>query len=1068
MRQLYRLNNLLFYPLLALILTIAASSAARGESPTQAETTSANPSLIVGPPLSPESGGFASAVENDSEIPAESVKIDLPIEAEGESQIVNDEGEEQAGDSARVELTSVDRPLDDEAQLLVLKVTSKGYVMSYAVAAYDLGDNLYLSLFDISDALMFPIEVFDEEKRAEGWFIEKGNDFYLNIDANQLIIAGSNKTIAKEDIFISEEGLFISANALEEWFGIESTLNYSEQKLDIIAGDKLNFEAIVEREKRWEQKSNQRVRARKTYPYVDNLYTLAEPPTLTFQLGSTYAAAGGKTDLGGTYAVQGVGDLLYMSSDYFISGNRDNQFSDARLRLYRFDEDGKALPAIGATKFEIGDISPPSLNIVGGGSNERGVYVSNRNLNSVTAPDNFLIDGEVEPGYSVELYRNAEFIAFLDSTATSSGRYEFPGLSLDAGNNTFKIIKYGPHGEKEVEYRRFLIGTGMLKPGQWNYDLSLSQPGQQVIPVIDKDYKLDASPRIIAGAEVGVLETLSIGGGLYSGPIFGSEEHHGATLSVRNSLFGIYNRLDYLHNMDNSSIATFSQKTSIYDISLSNFIAYYDGFDISEQDLELTFDSNIGTSLDIFGTAVSIRFGGGYEKYQTDRTVTTLDNQISTSIFGYSLSNQLAWSQDKVGNSSLETMNGKLFFRDYFKDILTDSKYGILVRANLDYTVKPEFDFDSVDLSLEKNLSERTRLGLGYTQSLGQNKSWGATSRVSYEHDYFIVDVSGQYNNEGDYTVGTNFRFDIGYDSANKNYGLIKTRDAGRGTVTTFTYHDVNYNGTFDDGDIALEDIEFKSDDGNSGSSNASGIATINRQTGFRKTNLVLQTHSLPDIFLIPTRGGIQYMPRPGHLSHFEFPVVLGGEIDGEILPTEAGRAKSYDFSDIQVELVDKDGKVIKTVEADTTGYYLFEQVIPDDYQVRIIVESVLGLQLVVDSTKTISVPKQDPIINGLDLSVILPMELSDDVYGPIQPQYGPSPQSTANSEPRVKPAQTEPKEHYIKKIDSSEEYIEYPEDRFSDSVAAPVMSVGGGAEGQGSGGPTPELHNSLPWSSGR
>ena len=1116
MRKLYRSNRRLHLPLLLIILTIAASLPARGETLTQTELDLANTSLTESPPFSAEDGGFSSETTSESQETAKSVNIDSPSDNVNENKLVNegsdnDEPErvEEPDDQANNDGRNNDESLsDEEAELLILKVTSKGYIMSHALAAYDFGDNIYLSLFDLADALFFPIEVFDEEQRAEGWFIKPENDFYLNAQAGELIIAGERRDIAQDDIFVNDDGMFISAKAMKKWFGIESTLNYAEQKLDLIADGKLNFEAIVEREKRWEEKQNQRVRVRKTYPPVENPYALAEFPDLTIQLSSNYADSGGETVLSGNYSVQGVSDLLYASSDYFITGNDDTPISDARIRFFRFDEDGGAIPAIGATRFEIGDISPPSLNIIGGGGNERGVYVSNRDLGTISAPDNFLIDGEVEPGYEVELYRNTEFIAFLDSTQTQDGRFEFTNLSLDGGNNVFKIVKYGPHGEEEVEFRRFLIGDGVLKTGQWNYDLSLSQPNQQVIPIPEQDFDLTTSPRVIANVEYGLSETLSFGAGLYSGPLFDESTHHGVTLSARNSLFGVYNRLDHLQNIDSSSVTTFSQRTSIEDVTISNFIAYYNGFDEEEQDLEFTASTSVGTGVDVFGTGVAVRFGGAYESFQTDRTITTFSNQISSSLFGFSFSNQLEWRIDETGGSSSETIDGDLFFRERFRDIFTDSQYGILVRANLDYQIKPETELSNLNITAEKSLTDRIRSEIGYSQSLGEDKTWSATSRLSYDNGFFVTDLSGQYNNEGDYTLGLGLRFNVGYDSEEEKYGVIGLGDAGRGTATAFVYHDVNYNHQFDAGDIPLEDVQFKSDDGNNGLSNENGLATIKRQTGFRKTNLVLQNQTLPDIFMVPVREGIQYIPRPGHLSHFEFPVVLGGEVDGEILATDAKLGRDHDFSEITIELVGTDGDIVKSTQADPTGYFLFEQVIPADYHLRVAPDSLGEAKLINEQDIIISVPKEDPVVSGIEIDVMLPLAIYDEAFGPYQPGKEPKPSKTAapkqetkakattseqleapeasevpetpetleTNEPskpektidqiveeKAEPEESQPvraalpnadqQEHpEVKTLENGDEYLTIPQKRYKQNIAAPVVPIDIGI-----GGPTPE-----------
>ncbi|PIR34050.1 MAG: hypothetical protein COV36_01565, partial [Alphaproteobacteria bacterium CG11_big_fil_rev_8_21_14_0_20_44_7] len=548
---------------------------------------------------------FAAAAENKPAFPVEPV-YKTELEGTVSDDTVSDDIDKDSEEDAKEEgidwgfdefkdIAETNENIEEQAEklgndeeefnesFLLLKVTSADFTLSNGISAYSLNDRLYISLFEVTEALYFPIEVFDEEQRAEGWFISPDNDFYLSIPENTVIVAGKKSKADDAYIKLFDEEIYVDSEALKEWFGLNFNLNLSQMILDIEADEKLAFQEKAERAKKWEQNKKRKKPVRKTYSKIDTPYSMLDFPSTTVQLGTNYQKTGTDSTTSGNYSIQGTGDLLNMSSDFFVTGNDTDRLSDARIKLYRIDNDANIIPHTDIRKLELGDITTPSLNLVGGGGTERGISATNRPLGQVSNPDNFIISGEVEQGWEVELYRNNEFISFQDST--SDGRYEFRDVLLEAGMNLFKIIKYGPFGEKEEEYRRFFIGPGMLKEGEFFYDVSASQPNQTFLPV-NEDYDIAADPRLIANFEYGVSKNLSVGAGLYSGPIY-DKSREGAVLSARTSILGAFTTIDHLHNTDGTFITSASERINLGDFNISASALYNGNFDITELDQEL-------------------------------------------------------------------------------------------------------------------------------------------------------------------------------------------------------------------------------------------------------------------------------------------------------------------------------------------------------------------------------------------------------------------------------------------------------------------------------------------------
>lgn len=889
--------------------------------------------------------------------PEQVESVDMLDEEQGVDTIVDEVMD--AGESSQEYLND---------NFLLLKVTSSKLILNNGLSAYQLDDRLYLSLFELVDTLYFPIEVFDEDKTAEGWFIEKDNDFYLNVEQEQLIIKGREVEYDKEDLQIIDEEIYISSTALNDWFGVSFDLNFSRLTLDIESTEKLAFEKQIEREERWRQKESSKKGKIAEYEELAFPYKFAEIPSTTVVLGTNYLGSNGNQIADGNYSIQGSGDFLGMSSDFFISGNDDAAVSDSRVRLYRYDENG-VIDGTDIKQVEIGDISPGRLNLVGGGGTERGIKFTNKSEGETTTPDNLLIEGEVEPGFEVELYRNGEFIAFINDT--SSGRFEFSGLTLEAGLNLYRIVKYGPFGEVEEEFRRYFIGEGLLKEGEVKYEVSATQVGQSLLPTTSGDFSLSGDQRIVASADYGVTDEFAIGGGFYSGPIL-EEQRNAVLLSSRASVLGTYNVLDYLANDDSTSITAFSNRMSFSDFNISSFATYYGGFDSAEIDTLLDSNIDVSTNFNLFDlTSLNFRVGAEYETFQSGGTRYGYTNQISTIVQGFVLSNRLNWDiLESAGGDKTRSTTGEFFFRKRFDDFVFNERRDILLTTNASYKLEPEATLDSMNLTLEQDILNDTRLELGLSQTFGDTDITTYSLGVNQSHEYYLMGVGASYTSEGDIRVGLNLRFNVGADysdGGDGEFGFIKNEQAQRGSVEAFVFLDNNSNGEFDKGDEPIEDVVLKSRFGIRGKTNNNGTAYLSGFAGYKTDSVSLEYTSLPDIFYVPMSDGYTITPRPGNKSYIEFPVVIGGEIDGQITLNSDYRNSRFDFSKFVVELVNTEGKVVKEVRADQTGFYIFERVIPADYTLRLKAEAVAENDFVGQIEQEVRFEKDEPVVTGID-----------------------------------------------------------------------------------------------------
>ena len=99
---------------------------------------------------------------------------------------------------------------------------------------------------------------------------------------------------------------------------------------------------------------------------------------------------------------------------------------------------------------------------------------SNKPLTGNTELNTLDLQGDIQPGWDVELYRNDVLINAL--TAGPDGRYVFNDIELLYGNNTFRLIFYGPQGQIREKTKQVLVDSRTVQ-NQHYFDLSLTRPG---------------------------------------------------------------------------------------------------------------------------------------------------------------------------------------------------------------------------------------------------------------------------------------------------------------------------------------------------------------------------------------------------------------------------------------------------------------------------------------------------------------------------------------------------------------------------------------------------------------
>ena len=111
----------------------------------------------------------------------------------------------------------------------------------------------------------------------------------------------------------------------------------------------------------------------------------------------------------------------------------------------------------------------------------------------------------------------------------------------------------------------------------------------------------------------------------------------------------------------------------------------------------------------------------------------------------------------------------------------------------------------------------------------------------------------------------------------------------------------------------------------------ARGEGVIDGLEPWQPVLIGIDASSLPDPMVQPSTPGMVVTPRPGEVAVVELPLVGAGEIDGTLV-----RSAGASLEGVDLELLDVEGRVVRTTRSDFDGFFLFESVAYGRYTVRI------------------------------------------------------------------------------------------------------------------------------------
>lgn len=831
--------------------------------------------------------------------------------------------------------TRGDVPTFSTADELILQIQVAGLDVTDTIVAYGNRDGVYLPLGEMSRILDLAIRISDDGHYASGWFLSEDRTLTIDLRSGVLTTAAGSRELPRGMAVAFEGELFLHTDAFAQLLPLTVATDLRGQRVVLTTLESFPFEERMRRDG-----ARARLGARSALPEQDR-WPRVETPYLALSAPLVDVELRGLSDTSRGTRVESdlrmAGDLLWMTARTNLSATSQDGLVAALVELGRRDPDGELLGPLRATEFQLGDVATTSLPLGLRGTSGRGAAITNQSFESASVFDRIDLRGVLPDGYEVELYRND---ILLNSTReTVNGQYEFVDVPVDYGLNVFRLVFYGPQGQRREEVRRISVGDGRLASGQFVYSAGIVQSGVNLLGVTGPDFHpgarygdWQAVSELAYGFTPAMTGTLSaaffedsgldrwiIGTGLRSGL---------GGLAIRVDA-GIANEGAHAGGLGIGGRALGGAFT------LSHF-EYGGGFidethALSSEPVRRATEIDFSTSLNLGGLAP-----GAYLPISSRvRHLELADGQVRTNaalrgslrLPGVLASNTLEFSRtSSPASRPINQLYGNF-------DLGTFNQSQTQVRGSLGYRVSPGPTITTVSAEVNQALGEEmTVRGSAAYSFLGNDVSLAASAVRDF--DRFTLAVDGRYAvKQGDYVVALRLGFSLGRDPVRRRIFAHRPGLATSGALAANVFRDLDGDGLFGAGDEALQGIDIAAQNAVA-QTDAEGTAFIGELGDGNRVTVQIDPSTLPDIALAPASRGIEIVPRAGRVQTAGFAVVALSEVEGSVTFGDSQNGRGV--SGLRLQMRNAAGEMEYFVRTERGGYYFFEQVKPGTYDLVI------------------------------------------------------------------------------------------------------------------------------------
>lgn len=813
---------------------------------------------------------------------------------------------------------------EDDALLFDVRVGQ--WRMGDGVRGYQTDTGVCIDLADIIMAFDLPVRLDKKSRRATGWLFEESRTFTLDREANIVQIVNKVQNLKPTDVRDVPEGWCVDVDVMAKWLDVNIKADRSNALILVSADRKLPFELAEER----------KARAGKVKPSKDFDFSglpQAHDPYKFFRIPSidvvaSIAAARDKRSenrMDARYEIYASGEMAGASVDARLSSNGRGIPENLRLRAYRTDPDGALLGPLAATHFGLGDVATNATALGIQTTTGRGAFVTNRPLNRPTSFDRTVFRGELPDGWEAELYRNDQLIAYVQSRG--DGRFEFLDVQLSYGQNRFEVVLYGPQGQVRRETKMIPVGLDSIPPRETYYWAAVQDAGRDLIDLGYIELSDFVGWRGGFGLERGIDPKTSVGASLFTSELRGQRQHY-FEASVRRAVGPTLIELAGAANLVGGYALRGQALAQVGQALIAGESALLFGNYQSERyDRDVRRFNSISLDHAVkFGRQyIPLRGEVRYIERANGGDRMEVASRMSFNINRLSASTELEWTREHSGRGGMPTSRLDSALR------LSGRVGGLRLRGEATFALSDGAGFRQSKFIGEWRAGEYSDWKVEADYSVDDSRA-----RLSLGHSrrfkYFAVTGQIEAGSDGSVAAGLNLAFSLGPNPHNNSIRVAAEKLASSGQAFAVVFQDDNADGIRQQGENLQKGVELTAGSTGRGlPTDRYGRTIIDGLQPYEQILIGIDASSLPDPFVQPANSGIVVTPRPGIPSMIELPLVSAGEISGT-LQREGGKP----LSGVDLELVDKNGRVVKSTRSEFDGFFLFEFIPYGNYKLRV------------------------------------------------------------------------------------------------------------------------------------
>lgn len=921
-------NNLLISSAL-IAMGVAHSSTAYAQGYPEGDTQS-YPQAEIAAPVEPFLSQDNFAASEPEIMPAEMDPAENAAQA-AENGFLLDSTQSAAPSPSKVQLAE----RSEENLFIVESALDKNTIFNPGLLVFidEENDTILVPLSQMVKDLEFEIKVDPVAGFAEGWFVSEDQTFFLQYPYNSINIGGKEMPI--EGVVESHsDDIYVDIKEMSRWFPLELTFNFNELRLYVEPTEELPFQALAARRQRWK---NLKARQRDASPFDDKdlivlPYQDYAAPTIQVQHNVGANKTGDETSGNYNTTLQSRGDAFGHATRFNLSHRGDSdkpegELNNAFLNFSKSDYRANLLGFMEATEYEFGDLTARTMPLTVGNQRGVGFTASNAPYNFVHDPAEFIIEGFAPVGWDAEVYLDERLLGF--QTVDTDGRYLFQDLQLRDGFNLFKIVLYGPNGEKEERYERFFLGQDMIDKGDFIYDVSTLLSSSPLLPLQNEQM---TDPTVSLLGEYGVTNDLSAYAGYFIGPDSNSTLNAlgaGLRLSTSSAYYQFNTLAGINGELSGNIMGTGNINKNMYWNAghLEN-----SGFQRSQrtvnQESYFRFSQRFASDNLAFGS-----YSLGAKRSVSDTGVLTyaFTNNISGALFGFNLNNDIEHEFTKTG--TFERTIGDLTIRKR-------SDWGML-RGKIDYELvditSPELQ--AIDLLYQAQLSEFSTINLGFNSSFIGDQLNTISASLNKRFDKFTLSALTSFDDTGNGQVGLGVSYNFVPQSLYGDYRMTgNTGDLNMGILQVEPFIDGNEDGVRNENEEIVPGVTVKNMlRGVKGESDENGIVALPGMTPDMVNRITLDIKSIPSIYLTPAKDQLKVFGKAGVNGPVGYPLILLGELSGtlyQVGESDYGDDPITPLPNTEIVLLDENDNVVAQTLTEYDGFFVLPSLHMGSYKI--------------------------------------------------------------------------------------------------------------------------------------